>query len=205
MPGAKRTSTEQTKRRILDAAYAVFAEAGYTATTMRTIAGRAGVATQTLYFFFNTKPDLFRAVLAYASSGDVEGTPVPRRAWYREAMSSRDPNQMLSLLVENGSGIMDRLGPLSQVIAEAGTLEPDIAEQQRELAASRRTGLRRVIKHLGDLRALRADLTVAQASDVVYVLLGPDTYRRFAGCGWTTEQWKQWVLRSLRELLLATP
>ena len=204
MESARRTRTQQTKQRILDAAFGVFAEAGYTATTMRAIAGRAGVATQTLYFFFNTKPDLFRAVLAYASSGDVEGAPVPQRAWYREAMSSRDPSQVLSLLVENGSGILDRLGPLSHVIAEAGTLEPEIAQRQRELAASRRTGLRRVIKHLADLRALRADLTVTQASDVVFVLLGPDTYRRFAGCGWTAQQWKQWILRSLRELLLAT-
>ena len=48
---------------IADAALALFSERGFAATRLEDVAGRAGVSKGTLYLYFPTKEDLFRAVL----------------------------------------------------------------------------------------------------------------------------------------------
>lgn len=53
---------------ILEAAQAVFAEKGFTATKLEDIARRAGVSKGTLYIYYKTKEDLFREVAKSALS-----------------------------------------------------------------------------------------------------------------------------------------
>jgi AcrR family transcriptional regulator len=48
---------------IIDAAFAVFGEAGYEATRISHIAGRAGVSSGTIYTYFKDKKDLFQATV----------------------------------------------------------------------------------------------------------------------------------------------
>lgn len=52
---------EDTRRIILDAAYALFGEKGYAQTTMRTLASRAGVGLGTIFKHFPDKPSLLVA------------------------------------------------------------------------------------------------------------------------------------------------
>lgn len=52
---------EDTRRVILNAAYELFAEKGYTETTMRTLASRAGVGLGTIFKHFPDKPSLLVA------------------------------------------------------------------------------------------------------------------------------------------------
>lgn len=56
-PAATRKA-EETRRRILEAALALFAERGFEATTMRDVASRAGVATGAAYYYFGSKDEL---------------------------------------------------------------------------------------------------------------------------------------------------
>ncbi len=51
---------ERTHQVVLDAAYALFLEQGYAATSMRQIAERAGLALGGIYNHFATKKDIFR-------------------------------------------------------------------------------------------------------------------------------------------------
>ena len=46
---------------MLTAAYELFVAAGYSSTTMQAIAGRAGVAVQTVYAVFGSKRELLRS------------------------------------------------------------------------------------------------------------------------------------------------
>jgi AcrR family transcriptional regulator len=55
---------EQTRRRIVDAAYESFWRSGFTRTSVDGIAARAGVTKRTLYAHFRSKDDLLAAVLA---------------------------------------------------------------------------------------------------------------------------------------------
>ncbi|TKD21407.1 TetR/AcrR family transcriptional regulator [Rhodobacter capsulatus] len=72
----KALSDEERRNRILDAAGALFIEAGYEATDMKRIAERCGMSKKTLYLVFQNKEDLFATLVcdprAYASAPDVD-------------------------------------------------------------------------------------------------------------------------------------
>jgi AcrR family transcriptional regulator len=187
---------------MLEAAYATFAESGYSAATMQAIAARAGVATQTLYFSFNTKPDLMREVVSFASAGTAESTPVRLRPWYQEAQSSDDPGRILELLVTGGSDILGRLGPISRAIEEAAAAEPSVAESQKALIQSRREGMRLLLERVARVGRLRAGLDVDKATDIVFVLDSPEMFRRFAARDWSLDEWTSWTLSALQQLIL---
>jgi AcrR family transcriptional regulator len=56
---------------ILSAALTVFTEQGFGAAKLEEVAKRAGIAKGTLYRYFDTKEDLFRAVVQHASAGNL--------------------------------------------------------------------------------------------------------------------------------------
>src|SRR5437773_3704128 len=58
-----RTEAEQLGERILDAATALFLSAGYGATTIEAVAGRARISKRTFYHRFDDKSALFSAVV----------------------------------------------------------------------------------------------------------------------------------------------
>jgi AcrR family transcriptional regulator len=58
-----RIKTDQTRRRIIDAAYESFWRSGFTRTNVDSIAERAGLTKRTLYSYFRSKDDLLAAVL----------------------------------------------------------------------------------------------------------------------------------------------
>lgn len=61
--GARQQGREQRLQRIVDAARACFAEHGFAATTVETIAGRAAVSNGLLYKHFQGKEHLFQVVV----------------------------------------------------------------------------------------------------------------------------------------------
>jgi AcrR family transcriptional regulator len=63
-----RRKTETTRQRIIDAAYECFWRAGYTRTSLDTIAERAGLTKRTLYGYFRSKDDLLAAVMSHHNS-----------------------------------------------------------------------------------------------------------------------------------------
>ena len=68
MPG-KQDPGVTTRRRILDAALGEFAERGLERARMAVVGRRAGVANGTVYWHFETKPRLYRAVVEHAAEG----------------------------------------------------------------------------------------------------------------------------------------
>lgn len=69
---------EETQTKILDAAFQSLADEGYRDTTMKEIAGRAGMATGLAHYYFDTKEDLLLAALEHgcpAADLDLAGVP----------------------------------------------------------------------------------------------------------------------------------
>ncbi len=62
---------DEMRRRILDAAEAVFAERGYGAAATREIATRAGIGKRMLFYYFASKDAVYRAVLERLITGMV--------------------------------------------------------------------------------------------------------------------------------------
>ena len=64
----------QTRRRILESAYRLFAENGYAATTIAAVARDAGVAPETVYLSLGNKRGLLEGAIEMAIAGAVEGS-----------------------------------------------------------------------------------------------------------------------------------
>jgi AcrR family transcriptional regulator len=108
---------------IVGAAMAVFAEKGYAAARLDEIAARAGVSKGALYLYFETKEDLFRAVVEQAIAPNMEGV---------RAMIAAHPGpigDLLRLVPDRIAIIIETLplgGVLKMVIGEAGNF-PELA------------------------------------------------------------------------------
>ena len=105
-----------TPRRMLDAAYDLFCELGFRATTMEAIADRAGVAVQTLYFTFHTKVDaLLQEVHHRTVLGEENTPPGARQEWYLAAMAEPDAHRAVAMLVQGHLTILQRVAPMMPV------------------------------------------------------------------------------------------
>jgi TetR/AcrR family transcriptional regulator len=87
VPGSRIRDAARSRQAILDAAEGLFAEQGYGATTMADVAAGAGLSRGAPAYFFNSKDELYRAVLGRAfdeslkliasfplGEGDLQGT-----------------------------------------------------------------------------------------------------------------------------------
>jgi AcrR family transcriptional regulator len=62
----KKPKSQATQQAVLEAAIKAFARRGYARTSVDAIAEATGLSKPTLYYYFENKADLFRAILAYA-------------------------------------------------------------------------------------------------------------------------------------------
>jgi AcrR family transcriptional regulator len=88
---------EATRERILDAALAEFAAAGFAGARIQSIAQRAGVNARMLYHYFGEKEDLFRAILRRRlSERPIQSIAEPGRLttqmtdWFARIMANPD-------------------------------------------------------------------------------------------------------------------
>jgi AcrR family transcriptional regulator len=88
MPAEVAASTASRQRRkqarpseLLDAALELFVEKGFAATRAEEVAQRAGVSKGTLYLYYPSKEDLFKAVIAKTLAARIEQTAQQVQAW----------------------------------------------------------------------------------------------------------------------------
>jgi hypothetical protein len=73
----------------------------------------------------------------------------------------------------------------------------DINQQQR------RTAHRMFAEHLAERGALRPDLIVQEATDIVFALISLELYVLLTSeCGWTDERWRSWTASAVRDAVL---
>src|SRR3569623_3703231 len=103
---------------IVEAAMAVCAEKGFAAAKLDEIAARAGVSKGALYLYFETKEELFRAVVEQAIAPNIAGV---------RAMIAAHPGplrDLLQIVPLRIAAILETLpvrGVIKKVIGEAGT------------------------------------------------------------------------------------
>jgi AcrR family transcriptional regulator len=89
-PGLRKRQKERRPGQILEAAFAEFSEKGYAGARVVDVARRVGVTKGTVYFYFPTKADLFKAVVR------TRLRPVLERI---AQMSTEDPTESASSLL----------------------------------------------------------------------------------------------------------
>ncbi len=192
--------TRATRRRIADAAAALFVERGYGVTTLEQIAARAGVAVQTVYFHFGNKRTLLKEAVDVAAVGDDEPVALLERPWLEELRAEPDPRRVVELWAATSTAIYRRVGPIMAVVRDAAVIDPDMAAQWATNEAQRATAFHTLATILDERQALNRP--VDEAVDVLCALVGPEVYGVLASRGWGPSQWESFVVESVAAALL---
>lgn len=199
----RRAKAQETERRVLAAAAALFAERGYVGTSLAAVAEEAGVNARTVYKVFDSKVALLSRLVDVAMVGDQEAVPVAGRPWTAAAFGALTGRERVRAYA----------GAMRQLMASAGTafrIAAQAAAADSEAAALWATGQRLRLEDstafVGALQAaglLRSGLRHADAAATVWLVTSPETFTQLSdGLGWTIDRYGRWVDRTLADALL---
>ncbi len=180
---------------------------------MEAIATEADVAVQTLYFSFGTKGALLGETLGASVVGfDRWERPIPESApvveeskrvmpWFAAVESSPSGAKALARFVAGTVDVLERSSPLVRALHEAAQ-DPEARAVKAASESRRLEAYREVVRLLSRKGGLRDKLTAPRATDVLFVVLSPETYDALVRRGWSKAQCKRWLTETLtRELL----
>jgi AcrR family transcriptional regulator len=192
---------EQTRRRILAAAFHLFVERGYAGTTIAAIAEEAHVAPETIYLSVGGKRGLLEGVIEMAITGD-DDPPTEDNEWWEMVAQLPDPHARLEKMVEYSCRILARTGPIHAVIRGAADKEAFAGDLGRRLLNDRLSNqTERIRQYLG--ANLRKGLSVAEAGQRYCALTSPELYHTLTGeFGWSADRHRKWLENLLKRELL---
>jgi AcrR family transcriptional regulator len=188
---------------MLRAAIEVFAEEGYVGARMADIAARAGVAVQTVYFVFHTKPELLQACFDHAVLGPERLIP-PEQPLFRGVANARSGRTALRSFVAGNTAILERVATTDEV-ARAALHEPEAAAVVAESERLRREGYREMLASIAERFALRPGMDLDEATDIMLMFGSSATYLSMVRAGWSQERFEDWLTDTLARTLLARP
>jgi AcrR family transcriptional regulator len=122
--------SEARPQEILDAALALFAEKGFAATRMDEIASAAGVTKGTIYLYYESKEQIFRALVESSIGGTISDIEA-RIAHY--AGSMRDLLRFMLTAIGEFITVSDRVVLPKILIAEAGNFPEMVRFYRQEI------------------------------------------------------------------------
>lgn len=199
----RRQQANATRREILRAAQQQLELHGYAATTMADIAAEAGVALKTVYVNFDTKSGVVRGLWDVLLRGEAD-IPVADHPWFREVIDEPDPRRKLALNARNSRAGKERIGSLFRIIRGAAPVDGDIGALWAHIQTDYWANQRLVVQLLADSGALRPELTVDRATDILWTLVHPDVWLLLVdGRSWTPAEYERWLTETSCAQLLA--
>ena len=197
----REAQAEATRRAIRDAARRLFSSRGYAATTREAIATEAGVAVQTVYAVFGRKRNILFALLDQMPlDADLAG--------YRERLAAAggDPHRQLGEVLAFSVRMYGGSSDVTELARTIGGADQDLAELWREGEQRRYRAGSELVADWHARGLLRPELDIAQATDILWALSGPDTFRLLVReRRWSQSRYQAWVCAMLERELLASP
>lgn len=177
--GRRAETADETRRRIVEATYALHAERGIADTSMKDIAARAGVSVGTVYHHFPTYPDAIAACGAHTA----EAVPAPTEAIFEGASGRPERVERLVAALFDYYGRIPALASVRRDRHIAPALEEFAGQEARNRLhlAARAIGARgrdrstAVVAALVDLEVYRAlqrqGLNAAQSADQIAAIV----------------------------------
>jgi AcrR family transcriptional regulator len=188
-----------TRDEILLAARRLFAERGYSRTSVRDIAREAGVSAQTVYDSIGSK----RALVARLN--DVIDVEAGVADIARRAAESSDPHEVVITGARITRAILEHCGDIIRALVTGAAAEPDLAAVLDEGHRRHLAGAARTVETLDRLGALAPSLEQADAveslaavTDFRFALVLRDDY------GWSLDRIENWIASTSQTLLLET-
>ena len=186
---------------ICAAAYRLFSDKGYLATSIDDIATEAGVARPTIFTAVGPKATILRLVVDQALAGDDAPVPIAQRPWWREAIDEPDPVRSIQLAARNMCLINQRAAPVLRALETAASVDAEAGEVWDRFQRQRHDGLNEFAVALtGKTARVRYDEHTM--TDTLWMLT-PDAYLRLVrDAGWPIERFQNWLSDVLLRLFL---
>ena len=144
---------EDTRRSIVEAAAALFAERGYARTSVAAVAAAAGVAVNTVYTSVGGKSAL---IMAMSEDGAADAVAVETEHRIGECA---DPREILRLVADGTGQVRRRRQQTLTILLDNRTADPDVAAAAEHATRVVRDRLRVVAERLVAVGGLRDGLT----------------------------------------------
>jgi AcrR family transcriptional regulator len=187
----------QTRADILRAARGLFAERGYAATSVKDVAGEAGVSVQTVYDSVGSKADLVRQLNDHLDSEVGIGEIA------RAIPTETDPQALVAIPARISCALVAKCSDILHATASGSAAEPALARVAAVGFQRHVDGVARLAGRLEALGALRPGLSVEAAAssitvitDVWFVLRLVDEY------GWLIDECEAWMVDTLTRAVL---
>jgi AcrR family transcriptional regulator len=202
-----------TRRRILKAAYQLFCERGYAATTMELIAKRADVAVQTLYFTFHTKGAILEETVGACILGferwDPRMVPTiatdPRKAfqevhaWFPAFERAKSQREALAVFIDASVDILARVAPLTPVMTSAKATDPQVKVAATIGEQRRVEGYEFMVELLAKRGKLKKGMTHERATDILLAILSGETWLHLIARRWSRAECRAWFVDVLTQ------
>jgi AcrR family transcriptional regulator len=199
----RRETAAATRAKILAAAHTEFVEKGFHGATIAAIANRAGVAPQTVYFGFHSKPDLIDAVIDDLVMGK-DAVPPEQTAWWAAMRDEPDATKSLRIFIGGSANVYQRASPVSEVLRAAAVANEELHARRDREEAGRRAVFRDALRIIACKGPLRDGLTRAAAVDVFMTMFSPTVYRLLRDeRRWSHRRVVDWMCEAVPKLLLS--
>jgi len=196
-PSLRERQAKLTQDEILKAARRLFAERGYSRTSVRDIAEAAGVSAQTVYDSIGSKQAIVSRLndLIDGEAGVADAV--------RRLVHSSDPDEVVATSAVVTRSILERCGDIVHALVTGAAAEPALEAALAEGQRRHVEGARQVVKKLQALDALdetvgakAAGETFAAISDVRFAMMLREDY------GWSLDRIEGWITATSTALLL---
>ena len=167
---ARAVAADETRRRILDAMRDRLRAAPSEALSIERVAQEAGVARSTVYLVFGSKAGLFEAL----GQDLLERTGFQRIV---DAVALPDARDAVRQSLVAAAAVYAAERDVSRTIYSMWSLEPEAVRRAFEVVErGRAEGQRRLAERLAEEGHLRSDVTVDEATDILWVISSFETF-----------------------------
>ena len=193
----------QTRKRIVDAGAALFAERGYGATTIDAIAQAAGVSRKTVFDSVGGKANLMKLAYDFAITGDDAPIPLMDRPRIADLMDEREPTALIAAHAALVTEVGSRIAGIYCALEQAAGTDAEASTLYQALVRQRRTSMDVPARVMAEAGAGRPGLTRTQVADLLWIYSDPALYDKLVGQqGWSAKQFSEWIGRTLVQQLL---
>ena len=189
----------ETRRRILDTAWALLEERG-TGVRIADIAAKAGVSRQAVYLHFGDRTSLFVAL------GDHVDVSFGRDRLRAHVFGAPTGVESLRRWVQTMSWYTAKIDTVSRILELAAESDEALAAVWKDRMTGRRGHVRRIAERIAAEGQLADGWTAEAAADLIFAVTLPGPWRVLTSVvGWSNERYADVITGLLELSLLDTP
>jgi AcrR family transcriptional regulator len=197
----RKARAQQSRALILDVAEQAFLQDGFAATTIASVAERAGVSAETIYKSFENKAGLVRAIYERGLTGTGTIAAYDRSDQVRHLID--DPRELMREWGALTAEVASTVTPILLLIRSAAVTDSSMAELLEVSNTHRLERMRHNAGFLAERGFLKEGVSLSEATDVLWMVSSPEFYELLViERRWTSAQFAAFVAETMTAALL---